>query len=41
MRTDVEECNKCSQGIGAEAESQIHNKPRMLTDELCEPKRHN
>jgi hypothetical protein len=30
--------NKCSQGIGAEAESQIHNKPRVITEELCEPK---
>jgi hypothetical protein len=41
MRTDVEECNKCSQGIGAEAESQIHNKPRVITEELCEPENNN
>ena len=31
MRTDVEECNKGSQGIGAEAESQIHNEPKVIT----------
>jgi len=40
MHTDVEECNKCSQGIGAGVENQIHNKLMVITEELCEPEHH-